>query len=456
MKLFRQAYTKGSLSEKGVATLMIVTVLSLVFISISIAIARTNLVKFQSVENLKNSRRSYSLAESGVEDTMIQLIENINYQGSPSGETTPIGTYYSSVGGFGGDYTIRGSSKNGDTERIVSLNITVSYKLAEVTTKATYMADTFSIRGEGALIQGDVWTNDDFVLEKEAVVKGNISAAGKGSMAVDWVRDCVEGSLICPGQGSQVEDNPDTEGITEGNIVAADTVKIFGDTSVVTGDVTSDKKVVLDEGGQVLGDITEYANITWTAVPVPKFDFATYKQQAKDNSTYYSNQSSFITYLKSPELVDIEGNRRLPDGLYYVENGAVKIKGSPVYLDGSLVVEDNLWIHCEWVQNALNDLPALVAGLDLRIINYEDPFFGDQPGGDVTINGIVYAEKTVRLYRKFADEKISIVGAVWAGDDIKIEDHTEVIYNIDTIEVGGFDFVHGFSDLQKNYWQEII
>ena len=106
----------------------------------------------------KNSRKSYYLSESGVEDTIIQFEENISYSGNPGGEDTPIGRYYSTItNGVADIYEITAWSENASTKRTVSLSITLSYELAEVTTKATYMADLFWISGEGARIRGDVW-----------------------------------------------------------------------------------------------------------------------------------------------------------------------------------------------------------------------------------------------------------------------------------------------------------
>ena len=54
------------------------------------------------------------------------------------------------------------------------------------------------------------------------------------------------------------------------------------------------------------------------------------------------------------------------------------------------------------------------------------------------------------------NEDIIIEGAVWAGDDISVETHSYVHYNINTMDIQGFNFVNGISDVQKNYWRETV
>lgn len=451
---FKYLYKKDKVSERGVATLLIVSVLTLVFMSVGIAIARTNLVKFQSLETLKNSRKSYHLAETGLEDTLIQLEENISYSGNPSGESTPIGTYFSTVDKIGDDYTITSRSENGSTERIVGLSISMSYELAPVTTKATYMADFFWISGEGARIRGDVWTNDDFDIIENGIVEGDLAAAGKGSMAVNWVWDGVIGGDPTL-EGGQIIDNPATEEKVEGNVVAADTVKVSGPTAYVQGNVASDGNVYELFGGTIGGTITENAGLTWDPIPVPTFGFEEYEQQAIIKGTYFANSTQFENYVDS---LDDGEKRQLPEDLYYVKAGTVKIyAGTPVYLDGLLVVEDSLYIYAEWYHNAVNGLPAIVCGKYLKIENkFNFWSMGYDFAGPVRINGIVFTEKDVNLFRTFETEDIIIDGAAWAGDDIFIGEHTFINYNLDPVSVVGFDFVSGISDLQKNYWEEII
>lgn len=453
MKDSRQVCTNDKDGQGGVASLMMVVVLSLVFLTIGIAVARTSLVKFHSLETLKNSRHSYYFAESGVEDTLIQFMNDISYIGNPVGEETPIGTYYSTVSNLGNVYDFKSWVTSGNTRRIVVLNITVSYEVAEIATKATYMADFFTIGGEGAKVRGDIWTNDDFIVEEEGIVEGNLSAAGKGSHAVNWVRDKVSGGdpLLLDGR---VIDNPETTEVVEGNIVAADTVRVSGPTAYVQGDVTSDAQVYELYGGKIDGNITQEAGLEWNEIPVPSFEFETYKQQADEMGTYFTNATAFENYVDS---WDDGEERRLPKSLYYVKSGAVKIyAGTPVHLDGLLVVEDNLYIYSEWYQTAQNGLPAIVCGKDLKIENkFNFGSGGYDFSGPVRINGIVFTEKVINLFRTFDTEDIIVDGAVWAGDDITIGLHTFVNYNLDPESIVGFDFVTGITDMQVNYWQEV-
>ncbi len=453
MKLFKQVFIKDKLNQNGVATLMIVSILTMLFVILSISMARTNLVKFKSLENLKNTRRDYYLSETGIEDTLYQLIENISYSGNQEGEELPIGVYYSTIDKVGDNYDIVSWAKNGNTKRIVNLNILVSYEIAEVTTKATYMADFFWISGEGSRIRGDVWTNDDFDVLESGVIEGNLTAAGKGSFAVNWVWDGIMGGNPAL-EGGQVLDNPDTTEL-DGNITAADNVKVSGPSAYVQGNVVSDGQVYELFGGEIGGTIIEEAGLEWEEIPVPNFEFSEYEALAVSKGTYFANSNSFENYVDS---LDDGEERRLPEDLYYIDNGTVKIyAGSPVYLDGLLVVEDSLYIYSEWYQNAQDGLPAIVCGKSLNIENkFNFWSLNYDYAGPVRINGIVFAEKKIDLIRTFSNEDIIVEGAVWAGDDIFIRKHTYIHYNIDSLSVEGFGFVTGISDLQKNCWQEII
>ncbi len=448
MKISKQVFTKDSLNQKGAASLLVATLLSIIFTILCISLAKTNLIKFRSLEILKHSRKSYYLAESGVEDTMIRLREDITYTGKPFGQETPIGKYYSNVTRIGDVIYINAWRDYGKTYREVELSVTMLYELAPIATKATYMSDTFSIKGPNSRIRGDVWTNDDFVVEEYSIIEGNLSAAGKGSQAVNWVWDGVVGGSPTK-EGGKVIDNPETEDVIEGNITAFDTVKVSGSGSYVQGNVISNRGVEEIYGGIIGGSSIPNAGLTWEDIPVPNFDFKNYKQEAIAKGTYFSNQNQFSSYLAS---LDNGIERRFPDNLYYVASGAVKIyKGSPVYLNGLLIVEDNLDIYCEWHQDVARNLPALIAGKDLKILRY-----GGSPSGPVEITGIVYSGKKIELYREDPSENIFIDGAVWAGDDIFISGNTFIKYNRDiAANVTGFDFVTGVTKISKNYWREV-
>lgn len=447
MKIFKRRFIKDRLEEKGFSSILVMTIITIVLTMLSIGITRTNLLGFKSLELLKNTRKSYYLAESGLEDSIFLLYENVRYPGDPTGIVTPIGTYYSDINSIGELYSVLSWADERETRRKLLLNASIEYSEAAIVTKATYMSDFFVIRGEGSHIRGDVWTNDDFRVGEYALVEGNLAAAGKGSQAVNWIWDGVVGGD--PNiDGGDIVDNPTTTEIVEGNVLVWDTVHISGSGSWVENDVTSNENVEIMFGAQVGGTVTEDADTEWDEIPVPVFNYADYKADAVEKGTYFANQQGFLAYLNS---LDDGEERRLPEDLYYVENGAVKIDGgTPVYLDGLLVVEDNLYIQCEWHQTALNDLPALVAGKDINIINE------GVPAGDVRITGIVYANKRIDLYRLFEDEDIIIDGAVWAGDDIFIEENTYVIYNVDVQFVQGFGFVNGITDIDKNNWAESL
>ena len=441
----------GKTDEKGVAAIVMVVVIGMALLLVTTAIASTNLSVFQTIEGFKSARSNYYLAESGAEDSLILLIDDINFNGYPLGLTTPFGLYYSTVDSIGENHVITSWALDNQNYRKVKTSINAIYDYEPVVTKATYMADFFVIMGEGARVRGDVWTNDDFDIGWLGTVEGNLTSIGKGSMAVNWVWDSVNGgdpSRI----GGKVVDNPDTAEI-EGNIFAFDDVKISGPNTYVSGNVVSNGLVLEIFGGDVQGTITNNAGLTYDNIPVPVFDFEIYQDQAIAEGRYYNNSNTFGNYVDS---LDNGETRTLPDGVYYIKNGVVKIgPGSPVYLNGTLVVEDNLKINCAWYHNSLNNLPALVSGKQISIINKFD--LGDLDydyAGPVRINGVVYAETRIDLFRDNADEDIIIDGAVWAGDDIFILDHSFVNYDDTVKNTGGFGFASGISGIEKVYWIE--
>lgn len=452
MRTFKQVYTKDN-KHKGAASLVIVTLITIVLVVLGMQFTRTNMIKFEELELIKKTRHSYYMAESGIEDTLYQLEEDISYTGNTAGEETPIGLYYSDVNSIGDDYTINSWGIYGETYREVALNVTISYDTAPVTTKATYMADFFWISGDGAKIRGNVWTNDDFEVVEHGVIEGNLHSAGKGSFAVNWVWDGILGGDPDL-EGGEVLDNPDTDEV-EGNIVAADAVKVSGPTAYVEGNVTSESYVWEIFGGDIAGQKNEYEDLDWELIPVPVFEFEQYEQQAVSQGTYFSSANSFENYVDS---LDDGSSRTLPEDLYYIQDGSVVIEGeTPVYLDGLLVVEDSLYIYCDWNQNAKNNLPALVVGDDLSIENEFDFWsWSYEDAGNVNINGIVFAKKDISMFRYFNDEDIVIDGAIWAGDDVFIGKHTFIDYNVDPLNVVGFGFVTGISNIEKNYWDEVL
>ena len=388
------------------------------------------------------------MAETGIEDSMIQLYENVSYSGNPSGEDTPIGTYYSSILGIDNLFDIGAWSINGNTRRQVNLNVELDFEVALVTTKAIFMADTFTMRGDGSRIQGDTWTNDDFVVENDAVIEGNVSAAGKGSMAVNWVWDGVVGGDP-EIQGGQIIDNPETAQV-EGNVLAYDSVKVSGSGAYVLGNVISNGTVEVINDGQVDGTITQNAGVEWEEIPVPNFNFDQYREEAVVKGTFFNNQLQFENYMES---LEVDGEIHFPDDLYYVENGDVKIDYDlNVFLNGLLVVQDNLYVYSEWTQDIANDLPALAVGKTLYLYTYQT-----RQSGPININGIVYAGKEIHMQRLWESDKLFIDGAAWAGDDIHILDNSFIRYNEDVAtDVLGFDFVSGLSDLTINSWEEIL
>lgn len=449
MNRIRQLLQKDNSS--GVAAIVIVMFVGAVMGNIAISIASTNLNVFESIEYIRQSRRSFYLAESGVEDSILQLEDDLAFSGNPAGEIIPTGTYFSDISNLGSTYTVSTSARRGDTLRSHEATLVIEFSTAPVATKASYMADFFYLGSDNATVRGDVWTNDDFDINEGGVIEGNLTSLGKGSFAVNWVWDgIIGGNPSVP--GGRVIDNPETSEV-EGNVFAEDTIRVSGPTALVTGDAISNNNVFEIFGGTIEGSITQNAGLEYDDIPVPTFDYEFYEQLAITNGTYFSNGNAFENYVDS---FDDGDTRTLPDGVYYVKSGAVQFEGgSDIHLNGTLIAEGNIDIRSGWFQVAQNDLPAIVGGQEVQISNKFNFFGGYQFAGPVRITGIVFSEKDVDVFRTFPGEDIIVDGGVWSGDDIFIRDNSFIKYNPDVLEVDGFGFATGISGITKLDWEEV-
>ena len=186
-------------------------------------------------------------------------------------------------------------------------------------------------------------------------------------------------------------------------------------------------------------------------IEVPVFDFEAYKAEAQNNGTYFSTAVQFKAYVNS---LDDGETQTLPDGIYYIENGNLQFNpGSKIVLYGTIVTEGVLQLYCGVEINAQNNLPAIVAQKDVEFQDHGWPEYG---GDLVTINGVVYSERDIILKHDNSSKEILINGATWAGDDLRVEQATRLIYDPDVVNTVGFGFASATDNIELHSWQEVL
>lgn len=425
-------------NEQGQVAIIAIIVVSMMLISVVFAISFIAVTNYQTAGVNSVSVQAYFLAESGMEDALIHLRRDLLYSGGTY--DSEVGTYTITVDKSGNDYTVRSEGSCGDVVRVITASLSINIQTEEITKYVAYGSDDVWMYWSNATVHGDLWANDDINFTDDSKVYGNVTSAGRGSFFTSWVN-----------WGAEILDNPDTTDVVEGNIWSVNAIKVWG--GHIHGDAYSENWIDAFWGGQIDGNEYEYqdlSNVT-ERIEVPLFDFALYEDEAKSAGTYFSTSVQFESFVNG---LDDGDTRTLPDGVYYIENGNIKFEpGSKIVLNGTIVTEGDITFYCGVEINALNDLPAIVAQKDLGFLDYGWPWYG---GDLVTINGVLYSERDINLRHNDGGGKITVNGAAWAGDDLRIEEDTDLIYDPNVVNTNGFGFLSSTDNIQLHDWQETL
>lgn len=108
------------LNSKG-QTLIALLIFMLVAITITLAAAAVSIINLQSTDSFAEGEQALQDAQSGIEDTIIQLERNPSYSGSTM--TLPSGTATITVSGSG-SLTIISVGTVGNYRRTITANVT--------------------------------------------------------------------------------------------------------------------------------------------------------------------------------------------------------------------------------------------------------------------------------------------------------------------------------------------
>ena len=424
--------------ERGQIAIIAIIVVSLMLVTVVFAISFVAVTDYKTANVSTDSVQAYFLAESGMEEALIRLKRDMLYSGGAY--TSDIGTYEISVDKSGNDYTVRSEGSFGDVTRVITTSLSIDIQTEEVTKYVAFGSDDVWMYWSDSIIYGDLWANDDINFTDDSRVYGNVTSAGRGSFFTSWVN-----------WGAEVLDNPNTPGVVEGNMWSVNSIKVWG--GHIHGDANSEHGVYTLFGGQIDGDRNSYQDLSAETerIDVPLFDFATYEEEAQNDGTYFSTAVQFEGYVNGLE----DGNTRtIPDGVYYIENGNIKFEpGSKIVLNGTIVTEGEITFYCGVEMNSQGDLPVIVAQKDISFYDYGWPHYG---GDIVTINGVIYSEKDINLDHDNNSGTISITGATWAGDDLRVRKDTTLVYDPAVADTNGFGFLSSTDNIQLHEWQETL
>ncbi len=426
--------------EKGQVAIIAVLVVSLIMVSVVFAISKMSLDNYEMADLSLSSTQAYFLAESGIEEGIYRLKDDLNYTGG--NYDTPIGNYVIEVTDNTTYYTVRAEGHVGGVVRAITANLSISVESAKITGYSAFAGDDVWMFWSNAIVNGDVWANDDVDFSSNSTVYGDVISAGRGSYFTSWVSD-----------HASILDNPATADRVEGNFWSVNQIRVILE-GRVAGDAYSENEIITLLGGHIDG--TEYPDQDLTAeterIEVPMFDFSTYEAQAQAGGTFYATATQFENYVNSRN----DGSTRtLPDGVYYIRNGNVFFNpGPPIVLNGSIITEGEIRFYCGVQINAQNNLPALAAAKDAEFRDYGWPTYG---GDFVTINGVLYSERDIILRHDSSGKLIEVNGAAWAGDDLRIENSSTVNFLPEvTQNVIGFGFTVEPGQVSIDNWQETL
>jgi len=423
-------------NSRGQMAVIAVIVAAIVMLVVSLGISSMVLNNYRVSTSSLDSVSAYFLAESGVEDALSRLKGDLNYSGGLY--NSPIGTYSIVVMRNGSNFSVRSEGSVKDIVRVVEAVVSIDTQSPEVAKYGVFGGDDVWMFWQDAEVRGNIWANDDFDITSNCKIYGNLYSAGLGGFFTGWLN-----------WGAEIFDNPDTPGVEEGNVWSANNVKVWG--GHVYGDVHSDHDIYTSFGGQIDGVQYPYDDMGLIQIDIPAFDFDTYEEEAKTEGTYFATATQFEAYVNS---LDNGVSRTLPDGVYFIDTGNILFGvGKPIKLNGSIVVNGNISFFCGLEINAQNNLPAIAAGKNIQIRDYGPP----KHGGDfVTINGVLYSERDVVLNHSDSGKDILVTGAIWGGDDMKVENASRVVYDPNVKNTVGFGFITSSGDVEMTDWTETL
>ena len=202
-------------NERGQVAIIAIIVITLILVTVVFSISFIAVTDYRIAGVGNDSVQAYFLAESGMEDALIHLRRNLLYAGGTY--DLDVGTYVITVNKNGNDFTVRSEGYVGDAVRVVTTSLTINIQTESITEYVAFGGDDVYMYWWNAVVEGDLWANDDINFTNDSKVYGNITSAGMGSFFTSWVN-----------WGANILDNPNTADIIEGNIWSVNSLKVWG------------------------------------------------------------------------------------------------------------------------------------------------------------------------------------------------------------------------------------
>jgi Tfp pilus assembly protein PilX len=457
--------------NKGQAALVSVLLISALLITITATMGTVAINEYRLSSNDILSSQVRYLAESGIQNALLQIGEGTSYTGGTfssdinstiSATDTVSVTYNNTVSPP--QATIISSADatySGSTKIIVSKSIQVVAELSS--NPAIYSYDTFAnnnINAEYFTQNGDMQANNLLYLQYGSITASNINAIGNGGGDLNYLN-----SMNINNTGGLINLNSNfiscivTNSTISGTLGYGESFFGFPLCFIVNSTVGSEEQVTVAP-----------------TISLPTFNWNQWVTYAQNNGTYFSNGQDFATYLANySTLSNGVDTISPPKGAYYINANENSVKlsstdsaGYPIvynFTGSSIMVKGGLSSSAPIVQTSpytdpTNNkyLPALVTGKQGIKLQFSSD---SAPVTPTNIDGVIYSEGNIELAGYNANSiSINLSGAIWAGKTIDMNNKDTLYTNIQTaINSSIIDNTEGFNlSLTKTQilsWNEI-
>jgi hypothetical protein len=423
-------------NNKGQTAIIAAVIIMAIMITAITTIGYVVLGEYKLSQNDILASQTRYLAESGIENALLQIGENSSYTGgafvSPidsqiNGTDNVMVTYNTSDTPEQATITSEATVyQQGTTNVLYTKTIQVVASLGVIPQIDNYaiFANNY-IYGSNFTINGDIQSNNLLYLQNGTINAQNINAVGEGGGAFNNLDN-----MTINNTGGVVNLN--------GNILLS-----FINDSQITGELGCGTAFW---GGSscIVTDSTIGSQAQVSAPPsitLPTFDTSVWETYAQNHGTYFTSAPSFYAYLENYSSVS-GGIDTLspPPGVYYV-NATINEQTLPSqdsegnyiiynFTGSTIITKTAFGITAGYTQTTpfLDSstgkyLPAIITGK--QGIDIDQP--GGYPNAQINITGIIYSQGGITIggsdnYVPGFNGSVTINGAIWSGNEISINE----------------------------------
>lgn len=458
--------------NKGQAALISVLLISAILLVVTSTIGSVAVSEYQLSSNDILSSQVRYLAESGVQNALLQIGINTSYTGGTfqsdinsqiqSQDIVSV-TYNNSVSPPQATITSQANAFYlNSTKILISKGVNVTVQLSQNPTIYNY--DTFAnnnINGAYFAQTGDMQANNLLYLQNGNVTAVNINAIGNGGGDLNYLNN-----MTIQNNGGVTNLNSNfiscliTNSTISGTLGYGTSFFGFPLCILINSNVTNEEQVT-----------------PAPLIALPTFQWNTWETYAKNNGTYFANGEAFATYLQNYSTIS-SGIDTIspPNGAYYINASENSVKlssmdsqGNPIvynFTGSTIIVKGGLSTSAIINQTSTFEdpstskyLPAIVTGKQGININYGE--ISSPPVKQTNISGVIYSEGTIQIVGYNINAiNVNLSGAIWAGKTIDFNNEDTLYNNLQTsINSTIIDNTEGFNlSLTKTQilsWNEI-